>query len=157
MDVVILREGSKIPSANTFLSEKELAGMGSVTLATASLRRQSLLKSASKAINLKPIRGNVDTRIKKLHESDWDGIVLAKAALDRLELSDLRTRVLRFKLVHSLPPLRGLLPSNASKITLLEKSSICPRSQRQPQGCHDGEKSLRGAGWRLHHADWLLH
>lgn len=93
-DVVILNESSKIPLSNTLLSPKEVSDLGGITLATASLRRQSLLKSISKSISLKPVRGNVDTRIRKLKESDWDGIVLAKAALDRLSLTDIPNRVL---------------------------------------------------------------
>jgi hydroxymethylbilane synthase len=40
------------------------------------------------------LRGNVDTRLMKLRQGDYDAIVLAKAGLDRLGISDQRVRVL---------------------------------------------------------------
>lgn len=40
------------------------------------------------AIEFVPVRGNVPTRLRKLHEGEHHGLVVAKAALDRLRLSD---------------------------------------------------------------------
>jgi hydroxymethylbilane synthase len=77
-----------------FLSKADLQKMGSLTIATASLRRQALLKGLGTAVNLVPIRGNVDTRIRKLNEGDWDGLILAGASLERLSLDHLPHRLL---------------------------------------------------------------
>ena len=55
-------------------------------LGTSSLRRTSQLRAWRPDIHVVPVRGNVDTRIKKLDASDWHGIVLAAAGIHRLGL-----------------------------------------------------------------------
>ena len=61
---------------------------------TSSLRRQSQLLHARRDLRTIELRGNVDTRISKLKRGDYDAIVLAKAGLDRLGLSENITEVL---------------------------------------------------------------
>jgi len=51
---------------------------------TASLRRQAQLLAARPDLKVSELRGNVDTRLRKLAEGDLDGIVLAAAGLKRL-------------------------------------------------------------------------
>src|SRR5215471_17308280 len=51
---------------------------------TSSLRRQSQLRYARSDLVLEPIRGNVDTRLRKLDSGDFDGVILASAGLRRL-------------------------------------------------------------------------
>ncbi len=51
---------------------------------TASLRRQAQLLAARPDLEVSELRGNVDTRLRKLAEGDLDGIVLAAAGLKRL-------------------------------------------------------------------------
>lgn len=58
------------------------------TIATSSLRRQAQLKHARPDLNFVAIRGNVDTRVKKLETENLDGIILAAAGLKRLGLGD---------------------------------------------------------------------
>lgn len=58
------------------------------TLATSSLRRKAQLLAWRPDLNVVPVRGNVPTRIQKLDESSWEGIVLAVAGLQRLELTN---------------------------------------------------------------------
>lgn len=53
-------------------------------LGTSSPRRISQLKAARPDIALLPVRGNVDTRIRKAHTSDYDGVALAAAGIMRL-------------------------------------------------------------------------
>jgi hydroxymethylbilane synthase len=55
---------------------------------TSSLRRTVQLKRLRNDLQCVPIRGNVTTRIKKLEQGDFDAIVLARAGLERLGLSD---------------------------------------------------------------------
>lgn len=57
------------------------------TVATASLRRKAQLLTWRSDLDVVPVRGNVDTRLEKLSESEWDGMVLAVAGLVRLGLS----------------------------------------------------------------------
>lgn len=56
---------------------------GSV-VGTSSLRRSSQLLAARPDLQVKWIRGNIDTRLKKLQEEDYDAIVLAAAGLKRM-------------------------------------------------------------------------
>ncbi len=55
-------------------------------VATSSVRRAALLKAWRPDLDVVPVRGNVDTRIRRLDESDWQGMVLAVAGLERLGL-----------------------------------------------------------------------
>ncbi len=54
---------------------------------TSSLRRSAQLLAARPDLTLLPIRGNVDTRIRKALNGDYDAIVLAAAGLSRLEMT----------------------------------------------------------------------
>jgi len=51
---------------------------------TSSLRRQSQLLHARPDLHIEMLRGNVDTRLRKLHENHFDAIVLAASGLKRL-------------------------------------------------------------------------
>ena len=54
---------------------------------TSSLRRTVLLRALRPDLKIEPLRGNLDTRLRKLDEGQYAGIVLAAAGLKRLELS----------------------------------------------------------------------
>jgi hydroxymethylbilane synthase len=53
---------------------------------TSSLRRMALLRALRPDLKIEPLRGNLDTRLKKLDDGQYDGIVLAAAGLKRLGL-----------------------------------------------------------------------
>ena len=53
---------------------------------TSSLRRVALLRAMRPDLKIEPLRGNLDTRLKKLDDGQYDGIVLAAAGLKRLGL-----------------------------------------------------------------------
>jgi len=55
---------------------------------TSSLRREAQLRERFPALVVKPLRGNVNTRLRKLDEGQYDGIILAAAGLKRLGLGD---------------------------------------------------------------------
>lgn len=55
------------------------------TVATASLRRRAQLLAWRRDLNVVPVRGNVDSRLDTLAESNWHGMVLAVAGLRRLD------------------------------------------------------------------------
>lgn len=55
---------------------------------TSSLRRQVLLQALRPDLQIKPLRGNLDTRLRKLDEGQYDAIVLAAAGLKRLCLGE---------------------------------------------------------------------
>ncbi len=56
---------------------------------TSSLRRLVQLKRVRSDITVKPIRGNIDTRLAKMLNGEYDAVVLAEAGLSRLGLSGL--------------------------------------------------------------------
>ncbi|MDR3665930.1 MAG: hydroxymethylbilane synthase [Ignavibacteriaceae bacterium] len=55
-------------------------------IATGSLRRRSQLLHIRPDIKIQELRGNVPSRIDKFFKSDWDGIILARAGIERLKL-----------------------------------------------------------------------
>ncbi len=57
------------------------------TVATGALRRRSQLKHLRPDLNIVELRGNVPSRIQKFLDSDWDGIILARAGVERLKLN----------------------------------------------------------------------
>jgi hydroxymethylbilane synthase len=61
---------------------------------TSSLRRQAQLKAIRPDLDIHPLRGNVDTRLRKLEQGDYDAIILAAAGLKRLGKTELVKQVL---------------------------------------------------------------
>jgi len=57
-------------------------------IGTGSLRRQSQLRHLRPDLDVRELRGNVDTRLRKAQSGEYDAILLAKAGLDRLGWSD---------------------------------------------------------------------
>jgi len=55
-------------------------------IATGSVRRQALIHGLNPGIQFEALRGNIDTRLRKLEKLGWDGIIMATAALQRLGL-----------------------------------------------------------------------
>ncbi len=75
-DVLILRK------------EKRLQDLPSEALiGSSSLRRQSQILKQRRDLRIKGIRGNVQTRLRKMEEQEMDGIILAAAGLNRLGLT----------------------------------------------------------------------
>jgi hydroxymethylbilane synthase len=68
-------------------------------LGTSSLRRQAQIRAARPDLVIEPVRGNVDTRIRKLDSGEFDAIVLASAGLRRLGLEGRITERLSEELV----------------------------------------------------------
>ncbi len=82
-DCIVARGGEKLDDL------KSGARVG-----TSSLRRQSQLRHRRRDLDVRDLRGNVDTRLRKLDAGEFDAIVLAKAGLDRLGLGGRATEVL---------------------------------------------------------------
>ena len=68
-------------------------------IGTSSLRRQAQILAARPDLRVEPIRGNVDTRLRKLDEGQFDAIILAAAGLHRLGLVERITEHLSAELV----------------------------------------------------------
>lgn len=85
--------------SNTYKSLTELPLNSKV--GTCSLRRQTQLKEARPDIEILDLRGNVNTRLAKLDNGDYDAIILASAGLLRLGFEDRITDIISTK--QSLP------------------------------------------------------
>ena len=88
-DVLIVRAISAASaglsdSDKQWLSAADLASAGPLTVGTSSLRRSSLFARHAPKLRCLPVRGNVDTRLRKLAEGQFDAIILAAASLERL-------------------------------------------------------------------------
>src|ERR1700758_1977478 len=66
---------------------------------TSSLRRQAQIKSVRPDLNIFPLRGNVDTRLRKLESGEFDAIILAAAGLNRLGRTERIREVLPVELM----------------------------------------------------------
>lgn len=80
-DVLIQRKNNVTECGLKHLPNNPVIGTGSP-------RRELYMKRLCPSAQFKLIRGNVDTRLKKLAQGDYDAIILAKAGLDRLGLTE---------------------------------------------------------------------
>jgi len=99
-DVLISKDGKKI---------EELAN--GARIGTGSLRRTIQLKSLLPDIEVVPIRGNLDTRIKKIATEDLDGILVAAAGMKRMGLA---------KEVSQYIPIEWMIPSAGQGVLGIE-------------------------------------
>ncbi len=85
------------PTGDVFVSKKHRSFASlptSAIIATSSLRRRAQLLHRRPDLKLIDMRGNVETRLRKLMDQDLDAIILAEAGLVRLGLADQITEVL---------------------------------------------------------------
>ena len=69
------------------------------TIGTSSLRRSSQLLNHRNDFKIHPLRGNVDTRLKKVEEGKYDAILLASAGLNRLGWSNRITEEISHEII----------------------------------------------------------
>ncbi len=85
------------PTGDAFVSKRHRSFAAlppGATVATSSLRRRAQLLHRRPDLHLVNIRGNVETRLRKLDEQGLDATVLAQAGLERLGLQDAITEIL---------------------------------------------------------------
>ncbi len=83
---------------------------------TSSARRKSQIRNFRPDIELKDIRGNVPTRLKKLADGNFDAIILAAAGVTRLEIDLNEFQVIRFNPKEFVPaPAQGVLAYQTKK------------------------------------------
>ena len=80
---VPLRESPREALISNYPWEKLSDG---ATIGTSSLRREAFINHHLKNVNIKPIRGNVDTRVRKVLNGEYDATIMAEAGLKRLGL-----------------------------------------------------------------------
>ena len=110
---------------------------------TSSLRRQAQLRHARPDLRVEPVRGNVETRLRKLDQGGFAAILLAAAGLKRLGLESRIAGLLPYEV--SLPAVgQGAvgvecLAGNAAVAALL-----APLEDRDTRRCVDAERAFAG-------------
>lgn len=92
------------------------------TVATGSVRRQFQLRALRADVAVVDLRGNVPTRLRKLTENPWDGIILARAGLERLGFEPSRDQFAfaGHALRSALLPIEAFLPAGGQGIVALQ-------------------------------------
>lgn len=103
------------------------------TVATGSLRRASQILHLRPDITIVDIRGNVQTRLKKFSKSKWDGMILARAGLERLKLK---------KHISSVIPINQILPAVGQGALGIEVSSKNKFAKEVALGIHDSHTAF---------------
>ncbi|WP_091940160.1 hydroxymethylbilane synthase [Propionivibrio dicarboxylicus] len=85
LTVISARENPRDAFVSPRYDSLEALPAGAV-VGTSSLRREAILRAKFPALRIEPLRGNLDTRLRKLDEGQYDAIILAAAGLIRLGL-----------------------------------------------------------------------
>lgn len=104
------------------VKDKEIDFSREIIIGTGSNRRKLAFKNLYPNATFKDIRGNVDTRLKKLYNGEYDGIILAMAGLERLDLlSDSRFTFTPFDYKEFVPaPCQGIIAIESRNNDLTE-------------------------------------
>lgn len=110
-------------------------------IATGSLRRKFQLLSSFPQLNVVSIRGNIDTRLKKIDSENLDGIILAAAGLERLGLTSKITHT--FTLEQMVPsPCQGIIGIECRKDDIEVLDYISKIEDKNTRICADLERSF---------------
>jgi len=132
---------------DAFLSAKAAALAAlpqGASIGTASLRRQAQLLRLRPDLAVVPIRGNVDTRLKKLEAGEVDAIVVALCGLERLGKAEQATEIL---------PREVMLPAVGQGVLAIEcragdeglRRLLAPIHDRGSAACADAERAMLAA------------
>ncbi len=83
-DLLVLKSGVSVQDLTTFEKLSNLSG--SKVIATSSIRRKAQWLNRYPNDQIENLRGNVNTRLRKVAESDWHGAIFAAAGLERIGL-----------------------------------------------------------------------
>ena len=112
-------------------------------VATGSVRRAYQLQAKRPDLRIADVRGNVPTRLRKLIESDWDALVLARAGLERLGFEP-TCQTVQFegtKLFTELLPCDDFVPAGGQGVIALQTRSEDEKTKRLVE-CVNHEKTF---------------
>ncbi len=108
---------------------------------TGSLRRIVALQAARPDLVFEPVRGNVDTRIRKIHDGQFDAVVLAYAGLRRLGWADRATEVIAPEV--SLPAIgQGALGIECRTDAVAATAALAPLIHGETSICVAAERAV---------------
>ncbi|SCY66677.1 hydroxymethylbilane synthase [Nitrosospira sp. Nl5] len=140
---IVEREDPRDAFVSNQYAELKALPAGSV-VGTSSLRRESQLRARFPHLQVQPLRGNVQTRLRKLDEGQFAAIILAAAGLKRLGLADRITALLSPEL--SLPAVgQGALgiECRADRSDLVKLMQ--PLHHRETAQCVEAERAMSRA------------
>ena len=116
---------------------------GSV-VGTASLRRELMLRSKFPHLVVKPVRGNVGTRLRKLDSGEYDALIMASAGLKRLGLEERIREIIRDEI--SLPsPGQGALGLECLANDEKTREAVAFINDEQTRACCLAERAVSRA------------
>lgn len=135
------------PSGDVLVSRKvsswEELPQGAV-VGTGSLRRRTQLWHARPDLQMQDVRGNIDTRLRKLAEGQYDALILAEAGLERLGLADEIAQVLPKTLM--LPAIgQGALGLETRSDDADAGATLAPLDDRETHAAVTAERALLAA------------
>ncbi len=140
---VTLREDPRDCLVSNSIASLEALVPGSV-IGTSSLRREAQLRERHPALQIRPLRGNLDTRLAKLDRGECQAIVLAAAGLKRLGLATRIRSMLEPE--QSLPaPGQGALAIECREDRALLRRHLAPLEDPATAACVHAERALSRA------------
>jgi hydroxymethylbilane synthase len=112
-----------------------------IVVGTSSLRRRALLLAGFPGIGVIDIRGNVDTRLRKLRENQVDALVLAAAGLERLGLEPPNVRIMSVDEMVPAPG-QGCLAIQCRVDDRATQARLVPLDHRPTHVALDAERAL---------------
>ena len=114
---------------------------GKIVIGSSSKRRELQLKKINKNISVTSMRGNIDTRIKKLEEGKLDGVILAAAGVKSLNLDD--KIGLSFKSEEVLPAVgQGIIAVQCNKNDDEVKNLLRNINDTETEACAKSERAM---------------
>ena len=143
-DVLVVPKGGRVP-----VMRRDVCGSGDgdhiFRLGTGSRRRQFLAGKVWENVVCEEIRGNVDTRLKKLREGRYDGIILAKAGLDRLGIAFDREEACQGIL--AVEAVEGSAAAGLCKGISDAETALCYAAEREALAQMSADCSESAAAW----------
>lgn len=137
--------------ARDALAGRKLADLAQgARVGTSSNRRAAQLRRLRPDLQLEPVRGNVDTRLRKLKEGQYDAIVLAAAGLIRLGWRDEIAEILSPEQVCPAPGQGALaIQTRAEDAAQLTCSELNDQATQQAVSCERATLAALGGGCQL--------
>lgn len=103
-DAIVMKKSTQISNSQDFI------------IGTGSLRRRLNIRKLYNKVSFKDIRGNVDTRLLKLENGEYDAVILAAAGLERLGIETEKYNIVSFDYKDFLPaPCQGIIALESRK------------------------------------------
>ncbi len=138
--VVCEREEARDVLVSNHFSSLEALPKGA-RIGTSSLRRQSQLRALRPDLVLENLRGNVNTRLARLDQGDFDALILAGAGLKRLGMSN---RITSFISIDQILPAvgQGALALECREDDAKTRETIAPLNHAPTSACVRAERAL---------------